>query len=77
MLKKIFTLLVFLTTIVIAQENNMFFLYSDIKALKKGDIVKIVILEKASTNEKVSTTTGKKYNTKGEISVLPFGEVSK
>lgn len=55
----------------------MHFLFSDTKASKKGDIVKIIILERTSANEKVNTSTGKEYNTKGEIKTLPLGGISK
>lgn len=71
-MKKIFFIFCFLKIIVFSQQNDMIFLFSDTKALQKGDIVKIVILEKTIANEKVSTTTGKKYNTEGEISKFPY-----
>jgi flagellar L-ring protein precursor FlgH len=75
MTKIMFLYIIILTRIIFSE--NMHFLFSDIKASKKGDIVKIIILEKTSANEKMNTSTGKKYDTKGEIGALPFGGISK
>jgi flagellar L-ring protein precursor FlgH len=77
-MKKIILLLtIVLINSVFSESQNMHFLFSDTKASKKGDIIKIIILERTSANEKVNTSTGKEYNTKGEITTLPLGGISK